>query len=182
MEIEIRAEVNNLDSVGKKIIEMGGELKCKKHQIDIYFGEICLFEKIGYSFLIRVRDEGNKKFFTYKGARTKRDGIWEEYEFQIKKTDDAIKMLSEMGMEKIITVNKERKEYSLNDFTICLDSIENLGNFIEIEYVNEKAVGKEKMKEIIKLLGVKDDNIIHKGYVTMLLEKNNSKYSKYINN
>ncbi len=182
MEIEIRAKINNLDNIEQNIIKFGAKLIKEKGQVDKYFGEINLYKKIGYSFLIRVRDEGDKKFMTYKGAKSKKDGVWEEYEFEIDDLKKYIEMFEAMGLEEVIVVKKYRKEYVLDSLTICLDVIDGLGNFIEIESKNSSDINKDKLKKFIHKLNIKENQILHKGYVTMLLLKNNSPYSKYIVN
>lgn len=182
MEIETRARIKNLDDIEQKIIKLGGGLIKEKEQMDEYFGEIKLYQKIGYSFLMRVRDEGDKKFLTYKGAKLKKDGIWEEYEFEIDDTKKAAKMLRDMGLEKIIVVKKRRKTYALDGLTLCLDHIQGLGSFIEIECLDSEDFNKRKIRSLMQRLGIKKDQLLDKGYVTMLLARNNSPYSKYILN
>ncbi len=182
MEIEIRAKIKNIKNVEQCILGLGAKLVKQKKQIDKYFGEINLFKKLGYSFLMRVRNEGNKKFLTYKGAKSKKDGVWEEYEFNIDNEIMAEAMLKAMGLEKVIKVNKNRIEYKLDDLTICLDAIENLGYFVEIESQDDNDIDKDKLKKIMDKLNIKENQIMHKGYVTMLLIKNDSPYSKYIVN
>lgn len=183
MEIEIRAAVDNLTELENKILAKGAVLVKEKKQVDVYFGEICLYEKIGYSFMMRVRDEEGKIFLTYKGARTKKDGEWEEYEFPIENSFSAMEMLESMGLEKIVKVSKKRKEYKLGKFSICLDNIEGLGNFIEVERLCEDAQkGKEEIRELMQNISINDGDIIQKGYITMLLMQNKSPYAKYIKN
>ncbi len=182
MEIEIRAQINNSQDIEKKIIELGAKLLGKKKQIDEYFGEINLYKKLGYSFLMRVRTEGDQKFITYKGAQLKKDGVWEEYELAIDNSEKAIKMFQAMGLERVIVVHKYRKEYRLNDLTICLDHLESLGEFIEIESLQKKDINKNVLKDFLQKLNIPEDQIIHQGYVTMLLAKNKTVFSKYIIN
>jgi len=182
MEIEIRAKINNLEKIEQNITKLGAKLIKKTKQVDEYFGEISLYQKIGYSFLMRVRNEEDKKFMTYKGAESKKDGIWEEYEFEINDIKKAVEMFKAMGLERIIVVNKYRKEYAINNLTICLDVIDGLGSFIEIESLNNKDVDKKSLKKLMQKLNVNKNQVINKGYVTMLLIKNNSPYSKYIVN
>ena len=182
MEIEIRAKIKNIKNIERCIIELGAKLVKQKKQIDKYFGEINLFKKLGYSFLMRIRNEGDKKFLTYKGAEAKKDGIWEEYEFNIDNEIMAEAMLKAMGLEKIIEVNKNRIEYKIDNLTICLDTIENIGCFVEIESQDDNDIGKDKLKKFMDKLNIKENQVTHKGYVTMLLIKNDSPYSKYIVN
>jgi predicted adenylyl cyclase CyaB len=87
-----------------------------------------------------------------------------------------------MGLEKIITLEKERKEYTLGEFSICLDEIKNLGYFIEIESLNDDQQDKIELNELMKKFNISEEQIIHKGYVTMLLAQNNSPYKEYIVN
>ncbi len=180
MEIEIRAKINNIKEKEKIIINLGAKLNKKKYQVDKYFGSVDLFKKVGYSFLLRVRNEGDKKFLTYKGDKFKKDGVWQEYEFEIKNEKEAETMLKEMGLDNIIEVFKKRIEYHFDSLTICLDEIKDLGSFIEIESQVDSDENKEKLEKLMKLLGIEKNQIIHKGYVTMLLDKNKSLYRKYI--
>lgn len=183
MEIEIRAAINNLTEIESKILEKGAILFKEKQQEDVYFGEMCLYEKIGYSFMMRVRDEEGNIFLTYKGARTNKDGEWEEYEFPVENKLSAVEMLKSMGLEKIVQISKKRKEYKFGDFSICLDNIEELGNFIEIEYLSSDAdEGKRRLMKLARDFNIGDEDIIQKGYITMLLVKNKSPYSRYIKN
>lgn len=182
MEIEIRAKINDINDVEQNIIKLGVKLLKETMQVDEYFGEINLYQKLGYSFLMRVRNEGNKRFMTYKGAESKKDGVWEEYEFEIDDVKKTVEMFKAMGLEEVITVKKYRKEYTLDGLTICLDAIDDLGNFIEIESLDDRNINKNSLKSLMRKLGIKENQIIHKGYVTMLLIKNNSPYSKYIVN
>lgn len=182
MEIEIRAEIDNISNIEKKLIELGASLVKKKKQIDKYFGEINLFKKVGYSFMMRVRIEGNKNYLTYKGAASKKDGVWEEYEFEIVDASASEKMLKAMGFEEIIQVEKSRVEYELDNMSICLDDISGLGCFIEIESQDDNDMDKIKLNQLMEKIGVSKEKIINKGYITLLLIKNKSPYSEYIVN
>ncbi|MBU1684502.1 hypothetical protein KKC56_03540, partial [Patescibacteria group bacterium] len=62
------------------------------------------------------------------------------------------------------------------------DAIEDLGCFVEIESQDDNDIDKDKLKKFMDKLNIKENQILHKGYVTMLLIKNNSPYSKYIIN
>ncbi len=182
MEIEIKAKVNSLKEVEKKLLKLNTKFIKEVKQNDIYFGDINLYKKIGYSFMMRIRKEKNNTYLTYKGSKTKKDGIYEEYEFNIDNKKEGIQMLKAMGLDKIIEVNKERKEYKINNLTICLDNIKELGKYIEIESLDNKDLNKKRLKEILNKLDIKKDQIIDKGYISILLEKRKSKYSKYIKN
>lgn len=182
MEIEVRFKIKNLKLIEKKLISLKAKFIKNKKQVDKYFGEIGLYKKVNYSFLLRIRQEGDKVFLTYKGDNFKKAGVWQEYDFVIKDAKKAELMIRDMGFDEVILVKKTRKEYCLDNLNICLDKINGLGEFVEIEYISSKNESKKKHLELIKKLELDKKEIIHKGYITMLLEKNKSKFTKYIVN
>ena len=182
MEIEIRARIKNRDIIEQKLINLGAIFVKEKKQEDFYFSEMQLCEKLGYSFLIRIRTEEKKIFLTYKGAKSKKDGVWEEYEFEIKDKNLGVKMLEAMGLEEVIRISKKRREYELNTFSICLDSIRDLGDFVEIESVSDDVNIQQELYSLMKKLGIGKKQVIRKGYITLLLAQCHSPYAKYIVN
>ena len=186
MEIEIRAKVEDPNKIKDTLSQLGAKLVKNVRQTDRYYGAICLYKKLNYTFLLRVRYQGNKAFLTYKGAKQKKPGIWEEYELPLSQPAEMEKMLKEMGMDLVVEVNKHRLEYTLDEFTICLDSIKGLGTFIEVELqasdrIPSKQV-KTKLQKFLKTLDIKEEDLIHHGYVTLLLRKHKTPYSEYIVN
>jgi adenylate cyclase class 2 len=181
MEIEARIKVNDFAEIIDKILKMGAVLKKKCTQKDVYYGETGLYNKLGYSFMFRIRKEAGKTFFTYKGAKLKIDGVWEEYETEIADSGAVINMLEAAGFEKIIETQKLREEYKLKNYSICLDAIDSLGNFVEIEQISDDT-SRKGIYDLIGRLGLGQNDVIDKGYVTMLLAQSKSPYLKYINN
>jgi adenylate cyclase, class 2 len=53
-------------------------------------------------------------------------------------------MLKKLGFKEAFTIKKTREIYSCRGFTVCLDKVEKLGNFIEIE---KEIISEEKVKE-----------------------------------
>ena len=180
MEIEARIRVDDFTEIINKISRMGAVLQKERTQNDVYYGEMGLYNKLGYSFMFRIRKEEGEAFFAYKGAKLKIDGVWEEYETKIADPDAVINMFEAAGFEKIIEVQKFRREYKLENYSICLDAIDGLGNFIEIEQISDDT-SREGIRGLIKKLGLNERDVIEKGYITMLLAKSESPYSKYIN-
>jgi len=90
--------------------------------------------------------------------------------------------LKEMGLEKIIEVHKTRTEYSFGKLTICVDNIKGLGSYIEIESLDNKNFSKKELINLIKKLNIEKNQIIDKGYVTIMLSNQKSPYSKYVVN
>ena len=80
-----------------------------------------------------------------------------------------------LGFREMVTVKKHRERFVFKgDFEICLDSVEDLGYFIEIESLRdfggvEKTRGK--LLEFAEALGLKDQRMDKRGYPYELMKK-----------
>ncbi len=178
MEQEIRLIVNDFKDVKNRIVGAGAVFESSKTQYDTYYGSIRAIKAIKRSFILRIRKSGSSNILTFKGA-TGKEGYYEEYETIVADGKSAAKIIEKSGFEKVIFVKKHRQLYRYKNSTINLDSVGGLGNFVEIEIISEKNADK-RLNSIIKELGLEGYKNIRKGYVSLLLEKNRSKYHKYI--
>jgi putative adenylyl cyclase cyaB len=116
-----------------------------KHQIDTVF---LLPEQVDApivpgSKIMRVRDvlnpetgELQQSLMTLKvEGQTKL--VSDEYEFAVDDGDTARQMLTALGWQEIVTVDKVRLESKTKDYTICIDEVAKLGLFIELEILTE---------------------------------------------
>lgn len=60
-----------------------------------------------------------------------------EYEFVVDDGNTARQMLTALGWQEIVTVDKVRLESKTEDYTICIDEVSGLGLFIELEILTE---------------------------------------------
>ena len=61
----------------------------------------------------------------------------DEYEFVVDDGNVARQMLTALGWQEIVTVDKVRLESKTEDYTICIDEVAKLGLFIELEILTE---------------------------------------------
>ena len=61
----------------------------------------------------------------------------DEYEFAVDGGNAACQMLTALGWQEIVTVDKVRLESKTEDYTICIDEVAKLGLFIELEILTE---------------------------------------------
>lgn len=95
------------------------------------------------SKLMRVRDvlnpetgELQQSLMTLKvEGQTKL--VSDEYEFAVDDGNAARQMLTALGWQEIVTVDKVRLESKTEDYTICIDEVAGLGLFIELEILTE---------------------------------------------
>lgn len=74
--------------------------------------------------------------FTYKGKNQSERGQSRE-ELETGVGDAAImrKALDRLGFRRVVSVYKTRRTYCCEDVTVCLDDVEELGSFLEIEII-----------------------------------------------
>lgn len=143
------------------------------HEIDKYFRYVKDTDK---KWIVRIRNRDNNFYLTYKSSSVFGEGSWCEVEIKINK-NEAQKMtsffLSNEYIEEVKII-KTRKSCKYGGYEINIDKIKNLGDFIEVERMStsdnvEKE--KEKVLDFLIKLGVKEKNIINKGYVALMRDK-----------
>ena len=126
-----------------------------KHQIDTVF---LLPEQVDApivpgSKIMRVRDvlnpetgELQRSLMTLKvEGQTKL--VSDEYEFAVDDGNVARQMLTALGWQEIVTVDKVRLESKTEDYTICIDEVAGLGLFIELEVLTEDSADVKNIQQ-----------------------------------
>ena len=73
---------------------------------------------------------------TYKGPKyDKRSSMRTEHETEIASADAMRAILEALGYKPAFTVKKRREEYSNGATTLCIDEVEGLGSYMELERV-----------------------------------------------
>lgn len=92
-------------------------------------------------------------------------------------------MLLLLDQEEMVRINKTRISSQYNDYQICVDDVENLGSFIEVEVLIPDADAdksdqvQEELFTFLTSLGISPDDRATVGYNTLLLAKKNEKQS-----
>jgi len=92
-------------------------------------------------------------------------------------------MLELMNFKKLVEVVKVRIEGKLNQYNICIDKVEGLGNFIELELLTDRDDFHKIQNEMIdylKKIGIDTSERSTIPYDTQIFNLHNS--SKELNN
>lgn len=177
MEIEVKVKIDDLPKLKKDIENLGAVWSETKTQVDAYFkqkDDVNAVQKPG-SFILRVRRDSKAKL-TFK-AFTDRRGVWEELETGIDDPDATEKILEKTGFVNVLTLHKKRTSTKYEQFSLEIDEIEELGNFLEAEVIGEDG---EKLQEEIKRfflsLGLSSEKIDRRGYPEMIFEARGQKF------
>jgi adenylate cyclase class 2 len=127
---------------------------------------------------LRVRrettDRDERVALTYKGPLIDEDSkSREEHETSVDDPIAAEGILDGLGFEPAATVEKERERFRLNGYTVTLDDVDGLGEFVEVEIEtpdDDIADAREGAKGVLKSLGLDPEAGIRTSYLGLLLE------------
>lgn len=173
IEAEIKFKVENLDEVEKKVKEFA-EFVTEKSEHDIYFNSpLRDFRESDEALRLRKDNEGVS--ITYKGPKIEsKTKTRREVKIKIDDYNSGVELLESLGFSKSGTVSKKRKIYKNEDIIICLDSVEELGDFVEIEVQTELSsldLSISRIFGIAEKLGFREDQSIRKSYLELLETK-----------
>jgi len=173
-EIEAKLKIDSLLEVEQKLTELGAEFLAEQSQTDYFFDDAnaALTTTDRGLRLRRQSVAGSERFFlTYKGAKEKSNfKKRQEIEIEIKEGQATQKLLSALGYEKVLIVEKKRRLWQLEECTVALDQLPLLGDFAEIEGPDD-----EKINDVQQSLGLANLPHIKKSYAQLLNEKRNKR-------
>jgi adenylate cyclase class IV len=199
IEVELKFEVLNKSELSSFLKNL--ELKSKKRVKDLYLDTLDgeLFKK---GIFIRLRN-GSSLDFKFNLAEVQKEisdqpfdhSHCDEYTFSVPLKDDVLNELNEvaslLGMKTLkkaelptfkklnnliesVKVDRKRSIYKAGQFDIVIDEVDNLGNYLEIEYMTSDNSNLEKvkndMRDYLKNLQLK---YINTGYNELYWRKNN---------
>ena len=180
-EIEIKAHLRNATQVIEKLTELQCVVSEPVRQIDTVYTKIpaqTVEEYLENDHFVRIREKSDGKFiFTVKKPLSKEVLTKAEHETEIKDAKELEQALLLMGYQVANKVTKLRRTSHFKDFEICLDEVETMGSFIEVEKMSKDDADRvrEDLYAFLLSLGVSPDDEVRKGYDILAIEKNLSK-------
>ena len=169
-EIEAKLKVDSLPEIERKLAELGAEFLAEQLQTDYHFDDAnTTLTKTDRCLRLRKQmvGKGESFFLTYKGAKERSNlKKRQEIELEIKDADSVRKLLSALGYEQSLVVEKKRRLWQLGDCEVALDQLPLLGDFVEIEGPDE-----EKIATVQKSLGLTDLAHIAESYASLEAKK-----------
>ncbi len=172
-EIEVKAKVKSIET-----------LLNKSNKIGIVFGEPVVQEDTTYETtlaygnpdwnIFRIRKQGDRFILTMKYKASSRSRDNHERETVIEDAEEVADMLERVGYSFGVRIRKTRKVAKYNNLEICLDEVDELGTFIEVEKLANDEADVEAIQaelwNILLELGIDPKDRIHKGYDTLMHE------------
>lgn len=173
LEIEIKVRVPDLGDIRNRIIACGGVLTEELTEHDSYYN--APHRDFGVTDeALRLRIAGARSIVTYKGPKNTILGskVREERNMEISDPETFDQIITSLGFTHVAIVQKKREYYQYQDYTISLDQVEGLGDFLEIELITDSDAKKaaERIDETANMIGVTGERITS-SYLELLLSK-----------
>jgi adenylate cyclase class 2 len=177
LEIEIKAPCPDLDAVEGELLRGGARRVGNLRQTDVYYAHPAR-DFAATDEALRIRKDEAGRVITYKGpkvdAQTK---TREEIEVGLSDADAMARILERLGFRAAVTVSKARTEYEYKGAIVALDTVEDLGTYVEVEIKGQNLEeGRRHVQSLMKELGVEGNE--RRSYLELLLENRRMRAKK----
>lgn len=180
-EIEIKARVTNFEELISQLNTLGCIFSDEEVQTDRVYvqkvGDVTTY--LSNTHFVRIRHKSDNSYvFTVKADLSKLPSsqghlVKKEAETNVSDGQALEDILFMMGYQLSNTVIKRRRKANFNDLEICLDKVDDLGTFIEVERLSDDEPAKilEEISLFLESLGVYSQDQVKKGYDILMLER-----------
>lgn len=178
IEVEVKVSVKNKEQLEERLLQKGFLKGDLLKESDFYFDNVS-GDIRGEDKALRIRSCENlttnliENLLTFKGPKMDTISMTrEEMEIKIENAGIGKKILQSLGYVQIYPVIKLRQYFRFEKMTACLDQVENLGDFLELEIIvqeeNKKEAALDQIVSLLSDLGYKQEDIIRTSYLSML--------------
>lgn len=172
-EIEVKARIQDAESLIAKLTALGCVFSEPISQEDRVFVHVNdqFPVKLGTN-VFRIRKNNGKFIFTFK--RPLSNGLDKlEHEVMIDDAGEMEEILKAIDFHEVSLVKKIRRKTNYQGYEICVDVVEDLGSFIEIEKIaNDEDSSKIQDEMFVLLLsfGVNKEDRVMVGYDVLMYD------------
>lgn len=165
--IELKAKCKNPNKVRQILLKNDAEYRGRNHQIDTYFKT--------NNGRLKFRDGNVENRLVYY-ERKNISGPKQSNIILLERPDSNLIEMLNKSLNVLAVVDKQRDIYFINNVKFHVDEVQELGDFVEIEVLSyEDKTPREKLLEqcryYMKLLGIKEEDLITESYSDLLLNK-----------
>jgi adenylate cyclase, class 2 len=165
--IEFKARTNNIAAAEKKLLSHNPVFIGEDHQVDTYFnvnnGRLKLREGNIENALIHYERENTA------GSKSSQVLLYQHV------ADKNLKAVLAKALGIKAVVDKKRKIYFIENVKFHFDTVQGLGNFIEVEAIDKDgSISKEKLQEqcdfYAVLLGIQKEDFVSVSYSDLIMQ------------
>jgi adenylate cyclase class 2 len=169
-EIEAKLKVDSLDEVEARLKELDAEFVEEQFQSDCHYDDAeATLTNNDKCLRLRKQTAGqySRYFLTFKGAKEQSNfKKRREIDIEIADADSTEKLLTALGYEGTLSVEKTRRLWKFHGCEIALDNLQLLGDYVEIEGPDDEII-----VEVQKMLGLESLSHIAKSYASLIVDK-----------
>lgn len=183
VEIKVKLSEKEFTEIETKLKALGFSFEKKMQEIDIYYNGIDRnFAVTDEALRIRTSKNLNthtiQSYVTYKGKKL--DTISKtrlEYDIAVEDGPTMNNLLKSLGFAEVYTVEKTRDYYNYENIHACVDYVQNVGHYVELEKIiaqdGEKNSVLDELFLLLTKLGINKDRLESKSYLQLLIENVN---------
>ncbi len=116
---------------------------------------------------LRIRRTSKSAVLTFKQGE---EMASVEHETTIENPDAMHSMLLALGFRPEVEVSKTRRKGTLKNYEVCVDEVEGLGSFLELESITneEPSIVQSNMIETLHTIGITTEDRVMNGYDTLI--------------
>jgi len=163
--IEIKAKSNNHNEIKNILLSQNAFFKGTDHQIDTYFNV--------NNGRLKLREGNIENNLIHYNRNNQAGPKMSEFTLYKSTSGTVLKDVLTKSMGVLVVVDKNREIYYIDNVKFHLDTVENLGTFVEIEAEGKDETEKDALLQqcnhYIDLFNIKNEDLISISYSDMLL-------------
>ena len=173
-EIEVKAKVDDFIKLKEKLQELQCELSEGIVQKDT------VFIQPGTSYpvvdsgkpVLRIREQGEETILTLKIPQENNLTCIEK-EINVNHPEKTKALIELLGFKEMIESTKVRQKAKYQEYEICLDNVEGLGMFVEVEKISyeDSIIVQKELFSFLQKLGIEKENQVLYGYDILMWNK-----------
>ena len=178
-EIEIKLPIADKASVQAKLMQLGFQEEARIRECDMYYNSAYHdVKELGEALRIRKSTDlltgMTKAQINFKGKKIDKVSMSrQEYETVVEDAESMDQILKSLGFSPVAGVAKTRIYLQQEEMTACLDQVDGLGDFLELEVIAYEETLCEKylenMEQLLTSLGLSMKDTVRTSYLGMLL-------------
>jgi adenylate cyclase class 2 len=166
--VEIKARCRNQDRVRRILNDLKADFRGTDHQVDT-----CFRVPAGR---LKLREANLENYLIYYERENKNGPKESQVRLFPNPPGSSLKKILQEALGVLIAVAKVREIYFIGNVKFHLDSVVDLGDFVEIEAIDvDESIGKDALysqcEKYMSLLGISSDDLVSTSYSDLLLDK-----------
>lgn len=186
IEVEIKLKIDSCEAIEAKLVELGFNKSHTLQETDYYYNgvdrdfrsssealRLRLVEALDGGALVADRPGDPLVQLTYKGPKLDNVSMSRvEHQVNVEEFETMHTILCSLGYKPVMPVIKLRREYFSEEMAACVDTVDGLGDFLELEIMVDNEEGREgalgTIEKVLGSLGYSLSDTTTTSYLSML--------------